>query len=274
MEFKDQVVVITGAGNGIGFGIASDFSKQGAKVVIAEINASAGKRAEEFINKQGGQALFVQVDISNDEQVQSLIQTVLQTWHKIDILVNNAGVVVHKALVDTTMEEWNRQLDVQLTGTFLMSKYVAKHMIDRGGGGKMLNISSVSAVMGRVKGGAHCVSKAGLTLLTKVFAMELGEHRINVNAVAPGLIDVPSQREEENISSEYKNRYLAELPLGRLGMPEDISNMVQFLCSSKADYITGQLYLVDGGLMSGHYTFRGTHDFSMLYGHDDGEVSI
>jgi NAD(P)-dependent dehydrogenase (short-subunit alcohol dehydrogenase family) len=273
MCFEDKVVIITGAGNGIGLGIAKDFAKLGASVVIAEINSSAGKRAEKSIRKQGGKALFIQTDISKEEQVKDLIRSVLQSWGKIDVLVNNAGVVVHKSLIDTTMEEWNRQLDVQLTGTFLMSKHVAKHMIERGEGGKIVNISSVSAVMGRVKGGSHCVSKAGLTLLTKVFAMELGEYGINVNAVAPGLIDVPSQREEENISSEYKNHYLAELPLGRLGKPEDISNMVQFLSSPKADYITGQLYLVDGGLMAGHYTFRGTHDFSMLYGHDDGEVS-
>jgi NAD(P)-dependent dehydrogenase (short-subunit alcohol dehydrogenase family) len=203
MCFEDKVVIITGAGNGIGLGIAKDFAKLGASVVIAEINSSAGKRAEKSIRKQGGKALFIQTDISKEEQVKDLIRSVLQSWGKIDVLVNNAGVVVHKSLIDTTMEEWNRQLDVQLTGTFLMSKHVAKHMIERGEGGKIVNISSVSAVMGRVKGGSHCVSKAGLTLLTKVFAMELGEYGINVNAVAPGLIDVPSQREEENISSEY-----------------------------------------------------------------------
>jgi len=270
VAFTDQVAVITGAGNGIGLGIACAFARQGAKVVIAEINAPAGKRAESLIQEQGGEALFVQVDVSVEEQVQQMVEVVLQSWKRIDILVNNAGVVVHKSMADTTMAEWSRQLDVQLTGPFLMSKAVAEHMVARGEGGKIVNISSVSAVMGRVKGGSHCVAKAGLTLLTKVFAMELGEHQINVNAVAPGLIDVPSQREEENISSEYKNRYLSELPLGRMGTPEDISNMVLFLCSPKADWITGQLYLVDGGLMAGHYSFRGTHDYSLLYGHDDG----
>ncbi len=121
--------------------------------------------------------------------------------------------------------------------------------------------------MGRVKGGAHCASKAGLTLLTKVLAMELGPYHVNVNAVAPGLIDVPAQREEMNLSDAYQRRYLQELPLGRIGQPLDIAQMVLFLCSPQADWITGQLFLVDGGLMAGHYSFQGVHDFTLLDGH-------
>jgi len=108
-------------------------------------------------------------------------------------------------------------------------------------------------------------------MLTKVAAMELAEHGINVNAVAPGLIDVPSQRDEINLSEEYKASYLKQVPLGRIGQPSDIANMVLYLCSSETEWITGQLFLVDGGLMSGHYSFRGTHDFNMLYGHDREE---
>jgi NAD(P)-dependent dehydrogenase (short-subunit alcohol dehydrogenase family) len=158
-------------------------------------------------------------------------------------------------------------LEVQLTGPFLTTKHVAKHMIARGGGGKIVNISSVSAVMGRIKGGPHCAAKGGLTMLTKVAAMELAEYGVNVNAVAPGLIDVPAQRVEENLSSEYQTRYMQEVPLGRMGLPQDIAKMVLFLSSDEADWITGQLYLVDGGLMSGHYTFTGSHDFVMLNGH-------
>jgi len=104
-------------------------------------------------------------------------------------------------------------------------------------------------------------------LLTKVLAMELAQYQINVNAVAPGLIDVPAQRDEDNLAEAYKRRYLEEVPLGRMGQPQDISNLVLFLCSSEADWITGQLYLVDGGLMAGHLSFQGVHDFSMLDGH-------
>ena len=120
--------------------------------------------------------------------------------------------------------------------------------------------------MGRVKGGAHCASKAGLTLLTKVLAMELGPYGITVNAVAPGLIDVPAQRDEMNLSSAYKQRYLQEVPLGRIGEPADIARNVLFLCSDDAAWISGQLHVVDGGLMAGHLSFQGVHDFTMLGG--------
>ncbi len=270
MELGDQVAIVTGAGNGIGLEIARALMQAGARVVIAEINAAAGKRAEAQLRSEGGQALFIQTDVSDEAQVQHMVAEIERTWGRVDIVVNNAGVVVHKLILDTTMEEWSRQMDVQLTGPFLVSKHAARLMLRGGAGGRIVNISSVSAVMGRVKGGAHCVSKGGLTQLTKVLAMELGEYGVTVNAVAPGLIDVPSQREEENLSSEYKNRYLAELPLGRMGLPEDIAGMVLFLCSAKASWITGQLFLVDGGLMAGHYSFRGTHDYAMLYGHDGG----
>ena len=270
MRFTDKVAVITGAGNGIGLGIAHAFAAEGAQVVVADINPAAGARAVEEIAAAGGRALSVPTDVADEAQVAAMTAAVLDRLGRIDILVNNAGVVVHKLLVDLELAAWQRQLDVQLTGPFLTIKHVGRHMMDGravAGGGKIVNISSVSAVMGRVKGGPHCAAKGGLTMLTKVAAMELAAYGVTVNAVGLGLIDVPSQRAEENISTAYKTRYLQEVPLGRMGEPADVARMVLFLCSEDAAWITGQLYLLDGGLMAGHYTFQGNQDFTLLGGH-------
>lgn len=273
MRFHDKVAIITGAGNGIGLCTAHAFAAEGAQVVIADINARAGALAAAEIKTAGGQAVSVPTDVSDERQVAAMTDAVVDQLGRIDILVNNAGVVVHKLLVDLDLDAWQRQLDVQLTGPFLTIKHVGRHMMERAaqgqGGGKIVNISSVSAVMGRVKGGPHCAAKGGLTMLTKVAAMELAAYGVNVNAVAPGLIDVPSQRAEENISTAYKTRYLQEVPLQRMGQTSDIAQMVLFLCSDAASWITGQLYLVDGGLMAGHYSFQGNHDFEILSGHAD-----
>jgi NAD(P)-dependent dehydrogenase (short-subunit alcohol dehydrogenase family) len=266
-RFTGKTAVVTGAGNGIGLSIAHAFASEGAHVIVAEINLKSGERGAAEIKEKGGAASFVQVDVSDEASVEKMVESILSISGGIDILVNNAGVVLHKSLLDMKRAEWDRQMEVQLTGPFLTIKHVGRQMIEQGRGGKIVNISSVSAVMGRVKGGAHCTAKAGLTLLTKVAAMEFAEHGITVNAIAPGLIDVPAQRNEDNLAQAYQDRYMKEVPLKRMGRPSDIASSVLFLSSPDADWTTGQLQLVDGGLMAGHYTFQGTHDFSMLDGH-------
>jgi len=229
MRFDGKVAIVTGAGNGIGLEIARAFAVEGARVVVADINAAAGERAAAALVAAGGQAITVPTDVTDEALVQRLVATTVAQLGQIDILVNNAGVVAHKLLLEMNRADWDRQLAVQLTGPFLTAKHTGRHMVERGVAGKIVNISSVAALMGRVKGGAHCASKAGLTLLTKVLAMELGQYQINVNAVAPGLVETPAQKEELNLSSEYQQRYLQELPLGRIGQPADIAKAVLFL---------------------------------------------
>ena len=267
-KFNGKVAIVTGAGNGIGNAIAKAFAEEDAHVVIADINEAAGEKAAKEINEAGGKAVSIPTDVSDEKQIQAMVEKTLNLLGHIDVLVNNAGITVHKKLIDLDREAWDRQIGVQLTGPFLAIKHVARQMIQQGRGGKIVNITSVAGQMGRVKQASYCSVKGGLIMLTKVAAMELAEHGINVNAVAPGLIDVAAQRDEDTLSQAYKDSYLEQLPLGRIGMPSDIANMVLFLASPEAEWITGQNYIVDGGLMAGHFSFQGTHDYAQLIGND------
>jgi 3-oxoacyl-[acyl-carrier protein] reductase len=263
-RFTGKVAIVTGAGSGIGLAIAQGFAAGGATVVVADIKMATAESACADIVAAGGKAISIKVDVADEPQVEAMVQEVVDRLGGIDILVNNAGVVLHKLIVDMPREEWDWQVAVQMTGPFLVSKHVARQMIARGQGGKMVNISSLSALMGRVRGAAHCASKAGLVMFTKVLAMELAQHRINVNAVAPGLIDVPAQREEQTLSLAYRDSYVRMIPLGRMGETEEIAATVLFLASKDADWITGQQYLVDGGTMAGHYALGEQHDHAGL----------
>ncbi|UFN47227.1 3-oxoacyl-ACP reductase FabG [Roseomonas sp. OT10] len=265
-RFRGKVAVVTGAGTGIGLAIAERLAAEGAQVAIAEINLGAAERAAAAIRAAGGLAEPVPVDVSDEAQVARMTAAVEARFGGIDILVNNAGVVLHKLVLDTPLPDWERQLAVQLTGPFLACKHVAKGMVARGRGGRIVNISSLSAEMGRVRGAAHCASKAGLVMLTKVLAMELAPHGITVNAVAPGLIEVPSQRDEQNISAAYRDSYIRMIPLGRLGEMEEVASLVAYLASEEARWITGQQMRVDGGTMAGHYALGEQHDHAALDG--------
>ena len=253
------VAIVTGGATGIGQAIAEAFLRRGDAVVIADINAGLAERTAGELGRLGP-CLALVTDVSDEAAVVELVRRTRDELGGVDYLINNAGIHLHKLIVDTELAEWNRQLEVQLTGPFLCAREVARDMLRHGTPGAMVNIVSVAARMGRVKGATHSASKAGLVMLTQTLAMELGSAGIRVNAVAPGLIDTESQRDEAVIASAYKEAYIRELPLGRLGETAEVADAVMFLCSDAARWITGHTLFVDGGFMAGNLSLQGNQD--------------
>jgi NAD(P)-dependent dehydrogenase (short-subunit alcohol dehydrogenase family) len=253
------VAIVTGAATGIGRAIAEGFLRRGDAVVIADINVSLASRTADELSALG-RCIVIETDVSNEASVIELVRRTRAELGGLNFLVNCAGIYLHKLVVDTDLSEWQRQLDVQLTGPFLTCREVARDMLQHNEQGAMLNIVSVAARMGRVKGSAHSASKAGLIMLTQTLAMELGQYGIRANAIAPGLIDTESQRAEEVISTVYKQASIRELPLGRLGEPSEIADAAMVLCADSARWITGHTLFVDGGFMAGNLSLQGNQD--------------
>ncbi|MGA7671585.1 MAG: SDR family NAD(P)-dependent oxidoreductase [Nitrolancea sp.] len=260
VDFAGHVAIVTGGATGIGKEIAALFLRRGAAgVVIADINGPMAEQTSAELQAIGP-CIGIPTDVANEASVAEMVKGCRDAFGRIDSLVTSAGVHLHKLVVNTKLDEWNRQLSVQLTGPFICAREVSRDMLEHGTRGSIVNIVSAAARMGRVKGAAHCASKAGLTMLTQVLAMELGPHGIRANAVGPGLIDTESQRDETVISTAYKEAYKKEIPLGRLGEPIDIAEAVLFLCSDAARWLTGQTLFVDGGFLAGNLSLRGLAD--------------
>jgi NAD(P)-dependent dehydrogenase (short-subunit alcohol dehydrogenase family) len=250
MRLEGQVAIVTGAGQGIGRAIAKTLAGEGAAVVVNDIDLEKASKVAEEIKSQGGRALSIKADVSNKEEVNSLVEQTLDSFKRIDILVNNAGTAKLTPTVELTEAEWDSTVDVDLKGQFLCSQAVAKHMIKQKRG-KIVNIASLAAHIGTPGLAAYSASKGGVVQLTKVLAVEWGKHNITVNAVSPGLTMT------ELVEAVFKERPdvfegVERIPLKRLAMPEDIANAVLFLASPESDYISGQVIAVDGGALSVH----------------------
>jgi glucose 1-dehydrogenase len=189
--------------------------------------------------------------VRDSAQVKALMAAVVERFGRVDVMVNNAGVGAHKPVVDLEEDAWDSVIDVQLKGPLLCSQAAARQMIDQGGGTRIINIGSTAATNARVAAGPHCSSKAGIVMLTRVMALELGEHHITVNCVSPGLTDVSAISNYVQPPPEYIEAYVSQVPLGRRGRGEEIAHMVLFLASDQAEYVTGQHILVDGGYGAG-----------------------
>jgi 3-oxoacyl-[acyl-carrier protein] reductase len=250
MRLKKQVAIVTGAGQGIGRAVALTLAREGATVVVNDIDLEKAEKVAEEVSAQGGQALPVQADVSKAKDVDILVKKTLENYKRVDILVNNAGVAKMTRLLELTEAEWDRTMNINIKGQFLCSKAVIAQMIKQKRG-KIVNIASLAAHIGAPGLAAYGASKGGVVQLTKALAVELGKYNIMVNAVSPGLTLT------DLIKSAVKDRPdfiegIDRIPLRRAAEPEDIANAVLFLASSESDYITGQVIIVDGGLMAIH----------------------
>lgn len=245
-DFKNKVALITGSGRGIGRAIALAFASEGAKVAVNDVNPTGAEETVRLIGEAGGEAKAWVADVSNKMAIQTMAQDILETWGRVDILINNAGVEPHKPILTMDEWDWDRTLDVNLKGPFLLTQTVGRAMKETGGG-VVVNVASIA---GRASGlrdrAAYVASKTGLVGFTKEAARELAPHGIRVNAVCPGVIITEMTahlRDDEAMMSKW----LADIPQGRLGEPDDVTGLVLFLCSDAARYITGQAIHVDGG---------------------------
>lgn len=251
MDFGDCIVLVTGAGIGIGRAIATAFVKAGARVMANDLDQKGINETAEVLRPVAGDRIATCVaDVRIKGEIDAMVEETTRCFGPIDILVNNAGICPNSLVSEMSVEEWDAVMATNLRGPFLLCQAVTRRMIDRGKGGKIINITSGAFKSAR-RGAAHyCSSKAALEMFTRVLALELAEHHINVNAVAPGLTEVGPHL---NISQQYKDTLVKSIPWGRMARPDEIARAVLFLASEESEYITGETLLVDGGSLAGRY---------------------
>ncbi|MGM9924166.1 MAG: 3-oxoacyl-[acyl-carrier-protein] reductase [Bacillus sp. (in: firmicutes)] len=246
MKLQNQVALVTGASRGLGRAIALELAGQGASVIVNYAgNEEKAKAVVDEIKALGQQAIAVRCNVANSEEVASMVKTVLEEFGTIDILVNNAGVTRDNLLMRMKEEEWDTVIDTNLKGVFLCTKSVTRPMMKKRKG-RIINVASVVGIVGNAGQANYVAAKAGVIGLTKTTAKELAPRGITVNAIAPGFITTDMT---DQLPEDVKNNLLTQIPLARLGQPEDIAKVVAFLASSDSSYMTGQTLCVDGGMV-------------------------
>lgn len=253
MKFKAKVVIVTGSGRGIGKQIARKFAEEGATVVIADVDAEAAKSFTNELADMAFQSMGIQVDITQEKQVKAMIEQVLESFGRIDILVNNAGVALNKPFLETSLEDWERLIRVNLTGTFICAQAVAREMV-KNRYGKIVNIASISGQKGGQGRAAYGAAKAGIIQLTKVMAVELSSEYINVNAISPGPVDTDQSRECHTPAT--RKAYIDRIPMRRYSSKEEIAAGVLFLASDDSSGVSGHIFNVDGGFQMAGLIFQ------------------
>ena len=245
-----RIALVTGGARGIGFAVARSFAREGAKVVVADVNGDGAEGAAASI---GAAAMPVTVDVADPASVAAMVAAVLAAHGRVDILVNNAGIGKNVPFLETSLDDWRRVIDVNLTGAFMVAQACAREMA-RTGGGKIVNIASLSGQRGANGRAAYGSAKAGLELLTKVMAVELADHNINVNNIAPGAIETEIAKVMHDRAT--RAAYGTLIPMTRYGTPEEVADAAVFLCSDEARYVHGHTLNVDGGFREAGLMFK------------------
>jgi len=249
---KGKVALITGAGRGIGRSVAMRFAREGAIAVCADIDAEGAKSTAKEIERSEGAAWGEGADISSESQVKGLVDKIMQAHGRIDILVNVAGIGLTRLFLGTTLEDWERVIRINLTGCFVCSQAVARTMVSRGEG-RIIHVSSLSAQRGGTGRAAYGASKAGVTMLTKVMAVELARHGITVNEIGPGPVNTEMTAVTHDEAT--RNAYRRLIPMGRYAERDEIANAAVFLASSEAAFVNGHTLNVDGGFAAAGLMF-------------------
>jgi D-sorbitol dehydrogenase (acceptor) len=255
MKLQQKTAIVTGGASGMGKAICLRYAHEGANVVVADYNLEGAQKVAGEIESTGSKAAAVQVDVRKQDEVQRMVDAAVQAFGGIDILVNNAGVGKIIPFFETTEADWDFMFDINCKGLLWCSQAVSKQMIAQGRGGKIINLASQAGRRGESLVLAYCASKACVISMNQSMALALAPHKINVNAIAPGMVDTPFWDEVDKQFAklldlpvgEPKRRFSQAIPMGRMSVPEDVTGMAVFLASSDSDYITQQTYNVDGG---------------------------
>ena len=248
MRLKAKVIIATGTTSGIGLACAKRFAKEGAKVVMCARSEEKGKVQEKELLDLGYDVTFIKCDVSKKSDVDKVVIKTIEKYKRIDGVLNNAGINHSASFFDTTEEDWDKVMSVDLKGTFLMSQAVAKEMVRQGNGGSIVNVSSVTAQIALSDQVPYCSAKGGVNQLTRAMAVALGQNNIIVNSIGPGPI-MTELMQRVVVNKEKDEELIRRMPLGRKGSPEEIAGVAVFLMTEDASFITGQCIYADGGRM-------------------------
>jgi NAD(P)-dependent dehydrogenase (short-subunit alcohol dehydrogenase family) len=255
MRLAGKVALITGSGSGIGRATALRFAQEGARVVVVDWNPTAGRETVDMILSAGGNAVFMEADVSQAEQAGRMIETAITTYGRLDVLFNNAAIQVFGTIPETPETDWYRVMDINLKGVYLGCKYAIPYMINQGGG-SIINMSSILGLVGDPAMPAYGAAKGGILAMTRAMAQAHGRQNIRVNSICPGDVETPLVKEyfEQQPDPEAAREQVAcEYALGRIAQPEEIANVALFLASDESSFVTGTYIVVDGGLTSKCY---------------------